>query len=60
MKWLVVACFVIFAIGFFGALINISRGKYPWSQNSRSLSDTFRNKDNDHTDPDSKGEIEKK
>lgn len=54
MKWLVIACFVIFAIGFFGALINISKGKYPWSQNSRSFSDTSGNNDNGNTDLENK------
>ena len=32
MKWLVLVCFAFFAIGLFGFLINICRGKSPWKQ----------------------------
>lgn len=53
MKWLVLICFAIFMIGVFGFLINIFKGKSPWSTQEKELPlEPYETEDGDMAIPD--------
>jgi len=54
MEWLVLLCFAFFAIGLFGFMFNMFKGKSLWTQSSSFSPDQFLPEDDDEYDDEDK------